>query len=74
MDEACFNCRFFQAGSTKAEIWKDVGGMCRRYAPQGPAICSGGAWQVFPPMSPTQWCGDYRPKQETAALASRIAA
>lgn len=66
--ERCDNCRFFLAGYTNAKAFSEIGGMCRRYAPTGPAIMhdSGSTWQIFPPMSPSQWCGDYRPLSRAA--------
>ena len=73
--ERCDNCRFFLEGNTKAVVFNIAGGMCRRYAPTGPAIIpSDGSWQSFPPMSAWQWCGDYRPKDEPVENISRAAA
>lgn len=75
MSEKCGNCRFFLAGVSAAEAFKVAGGMCRRYAPTGPAMLpSGGTWQTFPPMGEWQWCGDYRPATDAAVSAGRIAA
>lgn len=71
----CGNCRFFYNKDSEAELWKGRG-MCRRYAPQGPMVApsSGVTWQVFPPMTASQWCGDYRPNQESQIGAAKIAA
>jgi hypothetical protein len=73
--EICGTCRYFAAGKTEAEVFSKVGGACRRYAPTGPAIVpSGGSWQIFPPMSSQQWCGDYRPAQDATAVSQRAVA
>ena len=54
----CNTCKFFDLGTTKAFPAAD--GMCRRYAPQGPVIgCETNGWQVFPPMTRHQWCGEW---------------
>ncbi len=69
--ESCISCRFFVPITTAA--FPDVDGMCRRYAPNGPALKPpGGAWQVFPPMNSSQWCGDYRPAE--GPVVGRMAA
>lgn len=73
--ENCAACRFFLRGKTKATAFADVGGMCRRYAPAGPAaVAPGSDWQVFPPMSEHQWCGDFRPKTVPDLAAGRLVA
>ena len=73
--ESCISCRFFLPQVTQAEPFQKAGGMCRRYAPTGPAIMgSGGSWQVFPPMSAEQWCGDYRPADGPVVGRMRAAA
>ena len=73
--ESCVSCRFYLPGRTNAEPFQIAGGLCRRYAPTGPAVLpSGGAWQVFPPMTPHQWCGDYRPADGPVVGRGRMAA
>ena len=73
--ESCGTCRFFFAGTTAAEPFQQAGGMCRRYAPTGPAVApSGCSWQVFPPMSSHHWCGDYRPYSDAQVGAAKVAA
>lgn len=73
--EACINCRFYLPRTTDAERFKVSGGMCRRYAPTGPAVApSASDWQVFPPMTSDQWCGDYRPADQAVAGIGRMAA
>jgi hypothetical protein len=60
--DSCICCRFFLPRVTEAEAFQKTGGMCRRYAPTGPTVSpSGASWQIFPPMSADQWCGDFRP-------------
>lgn len=74
MAECCGNCRFYFDGTTSAKAFEPAGGMCRRYAPQGPII-GVGSWQVFPPMSAGHWCGDWSLKPGYAAeMAERVAA
>lgn len=69
---SCADCRFFDPGTTTA--FPTVDGMCRRYAPQGPAIgCHHNGFQVFPPMLSSHWCGDHAPALVTAN-ANRAAA
>lgn len=65
----CLSCSFFHEGTSPA--FPDAEGMCRRYAPQGPARSHQQGWQVFPPMMKHHWCGDY---QERPGLAEAWAA
>ena len=59
--QRCKTCLFFLSGGNKAKPWKDIEGVCRRYAPQGATVSPEyGYWIVFPPMDPDQWCGDYK--------------
>lgn len=65
----CATCVYYAEGTSDA--FPNAEGMCRRYAPQGPTALSSKAsgWQIFPPMSPDQWCGDHRPLGTSAAKA-----
>ena len=73
--ESCISCRFFLPRVTEAATFAVTGGMCRRYAPTGPVVMpSGGVWQIFPPMSAGQWCGDYRPADGAVVGVGRMAA
>jgi len=59
MSATCSTCRFFHLKGADTYQFRDVDGMCRRYAPQG--FTPEGSGLLFPPMRSGQWCGDHRP-------------
>lgn len=67
----CETCIFFWKIATP--VFPKTDGMCRRYAPQGPAL-GDGRWQIFPPMLSIHWCGDYRPDSHATAPQKAAAA
>jgi len=71
MKENCAVCRFFEASTTKAFPVAD--GRCRRWAPRGPVIGSQvSGWQVFPPMTAHQWCGEFEPTTQADAISNLL--
>ena len=67
----CLSCLYFYEGTSPA--FPDAEGMCRRYAPQGPARSHEHGWQVFPPMMKRQWCGDYLASPELSEAWAAMA-
>ncbi len=60
-EEGCGLCRYFFQSKDKTTV-----GVCGRYPPQTIVTDVGGGvnWKetVWPVVSSTNWCGEYRPK------------
>lgn len=56
MSENCGSCRFWKARAS-------IKGLCRRYAPRGPAVFPDARAQAdaFPATDFSDWCGEYQP-------------
>lgn len=54
-DTPCAKCKFWE----KDQLEGRIGGWCRRYSPKPVKIDSSIVW---PSTKPTDWCGEYKPK------------
>jgi hypothetical protein len=58
--DCCATCKFFDTTKQTPPL-----GMCRRYPPFVPDFKYSAAWQVFPMVKESDWCGEFHGVDET---------
>jgi hypothetical protein len=70
MKKICMDCQRFVIEAVPA--FPDAHGTCRRYAPRGPAIATGG-WSAFPPVGAWSGCAEHQEVRPGGAYRKRVA-